>query len=51
MVMTLGKFPMDTNLIKWLSRCEGAFYKGKDKKTMYGDMYAIVEIKKKTRKQ
>jgi len=35
---------------KWLSRCEGAFHKGKDKKTLYGDMYAITEIKRKTRK-
>jgi len=46
----LGKFPLHTNLTKWLSRCEGAFHKGKDKKTLYGDMYAIAEIKKKTRK-
>ena len=29
--MALGKFPLDTNLIKWLSKCEGAFHKGKDK--------------------
>jgi len=49
--MTLGKFPLDTNLTKWLSRCEGAFHKGKDKMTLYGSMYAIVEIKKKTRKR
>jgi len=48
--MTLGKFPLDTNLIKWLSGCEGAFHKGKDKKTLYGYMYAIVETKKKTMK-
>jgi len=47
--MTLGKFSLDINLTKWLSRCEGAFHKGKDKKTLYGDMYAIVEIKKETR--
>ena len=30
--MTLGKFPLDTYLTKWLSRCEGAFLKGKDKR-------------------
>ena len=30
--MTLVKFPLDTNLAKWLSRREGAFHKGKDKK-------------------
>ena len=47
---TLEEFSLDTNLTKWLSRCESAFHKGKDKKTLYGDMYAIVEIKKKTRK-
>jgi len=47
--MTLGKLSLDTNLTKWLSRCECAFHKGKDKKTLYGDMYAIAE-KKKTRK-
>jgi len=45
MVMTLGKFPLDTNLTKWLSRCESAFHKGKDKKILYGDMYAIAEKK------
>jgi len=50
MVMTLGKFPLDTNLTKWLSKCEDAFHKGGDKKTLYGDMYAIAEIKRKTRK-
>jgi len=50
MVITLGKFPLDTNLTKWLSRCEGAFYKGKNKKTLYGEKYAIAEINKKTRK-
>jgi len=48
--MTLGKFSLDTNLTKWLSRCEGVFHKGKDKKTLYNDMYAISGINKKTRK-
>ena len=48
--MTLGKFPLDVKLTKWLSRYECAFHKDKDKKTFYGDMYAIAEIKKKTRK-
>ena len=33
---TLGKSPLDINLTKWLSRCEGSFHKGKDQKTRYG---------------
>ena len=46
--MTLGKLPLDTNLTKWLSR--GAFHKVKDKRHYMVNMYAIAEIKKKTRK-
>ena len=34
---TLGKFPLDINLTKLLSRCEGSFHKGKDQKTKYGE--------------
>ena len=29
---TLGKFSLDIKLTKWLSRCEGSFYKDKDKR-------------------
>ena len=28
---TLGKFLLDINLTKWLSRCEGSFHKAKGK--------------------
>jgi len=42
-VFVLGKiwwetqriFPLDTNLTKWLSKCEGSFLKGKEKNTIY----------------
>ena len=37
--MTLGKFSLDTNLTKCLSRCEGAFHKGKDKRHCMVRMY------------
>jgi len=49
-VITLENFSLDTNLTKWLSRCESAFHKGKDKIHCMVNMYAIYEIKKKTRK-
>jgi len=48
--MTLGKFPLDTNLTKWLSSCEGAFHKGKDKRHCMWECMQIAEIKKKARK-
>ena len=41
---------LNTKLTKWLSRCEGAFHKGKDKRHCMVNMFAIVEIKKETRK-
>jgi len=31
-VRTLRRFPLDTNLTKWLSKCEGSLQKGKEKK-------------------
>jgi len=31
---TLGKSPLDINLTKWLSRCEGSFHKGKRKRQL-----------------
>ena len=31
-VKTLGKSLLDINLIKWLSKCESSFHKGKDKR-------------------
>jgi len=34
MVRTLRRFPLDTNLTKWLSKCEGSLQKGKEKKTI-----------------
>jgi len=34
MVRILRRFPMDTNLTKWLSKCEGSLQKGKEKKTI-----------------
>jgi len=37
MVRTLRKFPLDTNLTKWLSKYEGSLQKGKEKKQLYGD--------------
>jgi len=40
-VITLGKFSLNTNLTKWLSRCEGAFHKEKNKKILYGDMQLL----------
>ena len=46
--MTLGKFSLDTNLIKWLSRCEGAFHKGKDKRHSMVRMYANCENKEES---
>jgi len=32
MVRILRRFPLDTNIIKWLSKCEGSLLKGKEKK-------------------
>jgi len=46
-VVILGKFLLDTNSTKWLSRCEGAFHKDKDKRHCMVNMYAIAEVKKK----
>jgi len=34
MVRTLKRFPLDTSLTKWLSKCEGSLQKGKEKKTI-----------------
>ena len=34
---TLGKSPLDINLTKWLSRCEGSFHKGKRKRQLQGE--------------
>jgi len=31
---TVGRFPLDTNLTKWLSKCEGALHKDKDEKSI-----------------
>jgi len=28
----LGRFPLNTNLTKWLSKCEGSLHKGKNEK-------------------
>ena len=33
-VKTLRRFPQDTNLTKWLCKCEGSLQKGKEKKTI-----------------
>ena len=38
--MNLEKIPLDTNLTQWLSRCEGAFHRGKDKRHCMVRMYA-----------
>ena len=37
MVRILGRFPLDTNLIKWLSKCEGALQKNNEKRQLYLD--------------
>ena len=34
MVRTLKIFPLETNLTKWLSKCDGSLQKGKEKKTI-----------------
>jgi len=35
-VRTQRRFLLDTNLTKWLSKCEGSLLEGKEK-TQYGD--------------
>ena len=34
---TQRRFPLDTNLTKWLSKCEGSLLEGKEKTQLYGD--------------
>jgi len=36
MVRNPKKFPLDTNLTKWLSKCEGSLLEGKQKTQLYG---------------
>jgi len=48
MVMTLGKFSLDSNLAKWLSRYEGAIHKGKDKRHCMVRMYANYKNKEES---
>jgi len=35
---TQRRFPLDTNLTKWLSKCEGSLLHGKRKTQLYGEM-------------
>ena len=37
MVRTLRISPLDTNLTKWLSKCEGSLHKSKSKRQLYGE--------------
>jgi len=37
MVRTQRRCPLDTNLTKWLSKCEGSVLEGKEKSTIYGE--------------
>ena len=37
MVRTQKRSPLDRNLTKWLSKCEGSLLKGKGKIQVYGD--------------
>ena len=32
------KISLDTNLTKWLSKCEGSLLEGKEKTQLYGDL-------------
>ena len=48
---TLGKFPLDINLAKWLSRCEGSFHKGKNQKTRYGENGCKTQLIRQNREQ
>ena len=34
---TQRRSPLDTNLTKWLSKCEGSLLEGTKKNTIYGD--------------
>ena len=37
MVRTLRRSLLDTNLTKWLSKCEGSLHKSKRKRQLYGE--------------
>ena len=37
MVRTLRRSPLDTNLTKWLSKCEGSLHKSKRNKQLQGE--------------
>ena len=37
MVRTLRRSPLDTNLTKWLSKCEGSLHKSKSKRQLQGE--------------
>jgi len=37
MVGNQRRFPLDTNLTKWLSKCEDSLLKDKDNTQLYGD--------------
>jgi len=37
MVRTLRRSPLDTNLTKWLSKCEGSLHKSKRKRQLQGE--------------
>jgi len=46
---TQGRFPLDTNLTKWLSKCESSLHKGKDEKQDMVRMRCNCGIEKGTR--
>ena len=45
MVRTQRRSLLDTNLTKWLSKCEGSLLEGKGKIQVYGDWWWRAEIK------
>ena len=48
---TQRRFPLDTNLTKWLSKCEDSLLEGKEKIQLYGVMMMRCIIKKHKMKQ
>jgi len=34
---TQRRLPLDTNITKWLSKCEGSLLEGKEKRQLYGE--------------
>jgi len=45
-VRTQRRFPLDTNLTKWLSKCEGSLLEGKGKIQEYGDWWWMAKCKR-----